>query len=234
MAVIRFDILTLFPDMIEPYLEDSILHRAQEKGLISVELHNWREFADDKHKHVDDRTFGGGSGMLLKVEPLYKQLKVIDALKPHDKKTRVIMMTPEGKPFTHKKAVEMAKKYDRIVLIAGRYEGFDARIEKFVDEKISIGPYVLSGGELPALTVLEAVSRQIPGVLGHSEEALSHETFVHGEEVGEYPQYTRPEVFETEDGKKLAVPKVLMSGNHKLIEEWRTKHRRKLGKTLTK
>lgn len=226
---LHFDILTLFPNMVEPYLNDSILKRAQEKKLIRVKLHNWREFSTNKHKHVDDRTFGGGSGMILQVEPIYKQLKAIKALKPkRDKKTRVIMMSPEGKPFTHKKAVELAKKYNRIVLIAGRYEGFDARVEKFVDEKISIGPYVLSGGELPALTIVEAVSRQIPGVLGHSEEALKHETFTGGEAVGEYPQYTRPESFVTDEGKTLKVPKVLLSGNHKKIEEWRLQHARKI------
>ena len=227
MKPLHFDILTLFPSMIEPYLQDSILKRAQEKGLVSIKLHNWREFADDKHKHVDDRTFGGGSGMLLKVEPIYKQLKVIDALKA-DKKTRVILLSPEGKPFNHKKAVDLSKKYDRIVLVAGRYEGFDARIEKFIDEKVSIGPYVLSGGELPALTILEAVTRQIPDVLGHSEEALKHETFTSWEAVGEYPQYTRPEAFVTDEGKTLKVPKVLLSGNHKLIEEWRKKNQRSI------
>lgn len=228
MNKIHFDILTLFPNMVEPYLNDSILKRAQEKNLISVKLHNWRAFAGDKHKHVDDRTFGGGSGMLLKVDPIYKQLKAINALKPHDNKTRVIMLSPDGKPFNHKKAVDLAKKYDRIVLIAGRYEGFDARVEKFIDEKVSAGPYVLSGGELPALMILEAVARQIPGVLGHSEQALKHETFTGGEAVGEYPQYTRPEAFKTDEGKTLKVPKILLSGNHKKIQEWRGKHARKL------
>lgn len=229
MKPLHFDILTLFPNMIEPYFGDSILKRAQEKGAVEIKLHNWREFATDKHKHVDDRTFGGGSGMLLKVEPIYQQLKAINALKPkRDKKTRVIMLSPKGKPLTHKKAVDLSKKFDRIVLIAGRYEGFDARVEKFVDEKISIGPYVLSGGELPALVVLEAVTRQLPGVLGHSEEALKHETFTGGEAVGEYPQYTRPETFNTDEGKTLKVPKVLLSGNHKKIEEWRAKHQRKI------
>lgn len=227
MPKIHFDILTLFPGMVEPYLQDSILKRAQEKELVSVKLHDWRAFAADKHKHVDDTVYGGGSGMLLKVEPLVAQLQALDVLK-HDRKTRVIMMSPDGKTFNHKQAVRLATKYDRIVLIAGRYEGFDARIEEFVDEKMSIGPYVLSGGELPALVIMEAVSRQIPGVLGHSEEAVANETFADGAKVGEYPQYTRPEVYVAPDGRELKVPEVLRSGDHAKIKAWREEHKKKL------
>lgn len=227
MSKIHFDILTLFPHMIEPYLQDSILKRAQEKDLVSVKLHDWRNYATDKHKHVDDTVYGGGSGMLLKVDPLVAQLQAIDALKSR-RKTRVILMSPDGKKFNHKQAVRLANKYDRIVLIAGRYEGFDARIEEFVDEKMSIGSYVLSGGELPALVIMEAVSRQIPGVLGHSEQAVANETFADGASVGEYPQYTRPETYIAPDGTEMKVPDILLSGDHAKIAAWREEHKKKL------
>lgn len=227
MPKIHFDILTLFPGMIGPYLQDSILKRAQEKGLVSVKLHDWRQFAMDKHKHVDDTVYGGGSGMLLKVEPLVEQLKALGVLK-HGRKTRVIMLSPDGKRFNHKQAVRLASKYDRIVLVAGRYEGFDARIEQFVDEKLSIGPYVLSGGELPALVVVEAVARQVPGVLGHSEEAVANETFADNSTTGEYPQYTRPETYIAPDGTEMKVPDVLLSGDHAKIKAWREANKKKI------
>jgi len=228
MSKVHFDILTLFPHMIEPYLQDSILKRAQEKDLISVKLHDWRAFANDKHNRVDDNVYGGGTGMLLKVEPIVAQLKAIDALK-HGRKTRVILLSPDGKKFNHKQAVRLASKYERIVLIAGRYEGFDHRVKEFVDETMSIGPYVLSGGELPALTIVEAVSRQIPGVLGHSEQAVANETFADGATVGEYPQYTRPEVYIAPDGTELKVPDILLSGDHAKIAAWREENKKKLG-----
>lgn len=220
----KFDILTLFPNLVEPYLQDSILKRAIENDLIKVSLYNWRDFADDKHKTVDDKPYGGGAGMLLKVDPIYKQLKNINAL-GGDGKTRVVMMTPEGKQFTQKEA-ERLSKYDRVVILSGRYEGFDARVEDFIDEKISIGPYVLAGGELPALIVTEAISRHIPGVIGH-EDALKDETFSHGEDYAEYPQYTRPEVFIDDEGKEKKVPEVLLSGDHKKIEEWKEENQRR-------
>lgn len=221
----QFDILTLFPETIKPYLNESILMRAQENGLIDIKLHNWREYAEDKHKHVDDKPFGGGAGMLLKVEPIYKQLKAIDAI-DHDDRTRVIMLSPDGKQFTQDEAKRLSE-YDNLVLLAGRYEGFDARVEEYIDEKISIGPYVLAGGELPAVIVTEAVARHIPGVVGH-DEALKDETFSHGEDYGEYPQYTRPEVFVDDEGNEMKVPDVLISGDHKKIENWKKQHKRKL------
>lgn len=221
----QFDILTLFPETISPYLSESILKRAQENDLIKVNLYNWREYAEDKHKQVDDKPYGGGAGMLLKVEPIYKQLKAIGAI-DRDDKTRVIMLSPDGKQFDQKEA-ERLSKYDRLVLIAGRYEGFDARIEEFVDEKISVGPYVLAGGELPAMIVTEAVARHIPGVVGH-DDALKDETFSHSENYGEYPQYTRPEVFVDDEGKEMKVPDVLVSGDHKKIEEWKEENQKKI------
>lgn len=214
----QFDILTLFPNLIEPYLSDSILKRAIEQKLIDVNLYNWREFAEDKHSQVDDKPYGGGAGMLLKVEPIYKQLKAIDAIKRNDK-TRIIMMSPDGKQLTQEKAKELST-YDRLVILSGRYEGFDKRVEDYIDEKISIGPYVLAGGELPSLILTEAVARNVPQVLGH-EDATKDETFSHGEDYKEYPQYTRPEVFIDEEGKEKQVPEVLLSGDHKKIEQWK-------------
>ncbi len=214
----QFDILTLFPNLIEPYLSDSILKRAIENKLIDVNLYNWREYATDKHSQVDDKPYGGGAGMLLKVEPIYKQLQAINAI-DRDEKTRVIMMSPDGEKLTQKKAEELSK-LDRVVFLCGRYEGFDHRVEDYIDEKISIGDYVLAGGELPSLITMEAIARHLPGVLGH-DDAMKDETFSHGEEYKEYAQYTRPEVFIDDEGKEKKVPEILLSGDHGKIEEWK-------------
>jgi len=220
----QFDILSLFPNLIKPYLQESILKRAIENGHISVGIYDWREYTEDKHRTADDKPYGGGAGMLLKVGPIYKQLKAIDAY-PHEEKTRVIMMAPDGAQLTQAKAKELSE-YDRLVILSGRYEGFDARVENFVDEKISIGPYVLAGGELPALITVEAVARHLLGVLGH-EEAMKDETFAYGKDYIEYPQYTRPEVFTTDEGEEMQVPEVLLSGDHKKVEEWKKRHSQK-------
>lgn len=232
----QFDILTLFPDLIHFYAEESILGRAQQKGLISIAAHNFRDDTKDRQKHVDDRPYGGGPGMILQVQPIYDCLKKIKALKHKNitagKKTKILLMDPAGKKFDQRMA-EKFSKLDRLVLICGRYEGFDARIHKLIDERISVGDYVLAGGELPALTIVEVVSRLIPGVLGN-EESLNEETFsfkknnkikhsqlttFNSQLSKEYPQYTRPEDF-----RGWKVPKVLLSGDHKKIEEWRKKN----------
>ncbi|MBI5731994.1 MAG: tRNA (guanosine(37)-N1)-methyltransferase TrmD [Candidatus Magasanikbacteria bacterium] len=218
----RFDILTIFPKIIKDYSSESILKRGQKKGLIKIEAHDFRRFARDKHRKVDDAPYGGGAGMVLKVEPIYCCLESLGLVKNNknirkrDEKVKVIILDPAGKKFDQKMAGRYAK-LDRLVLICGRYEGFDERVYKFVDEKISIGDYVLSGGELPALVVTEAVARLVPEVLGNPE-SLKEETF---EGFVEYPQYTRPENF-----SGLKVPKVLLSGYHKKIEEWRRKKSR--------
>ncbi|MFA5762375.1 MAG: tRNA (guanosine(37)-N1)-methyltransferase TrmD [Bacilli bacterium] len=214
----RFDIVTIFPDIIYNYSSESILKRAQKAGLINISAHNFRDFTTDKQRHVDDRPFGGGAGMVLQIQPIYDCLKNIKAEKGKNKKTKIIIMDPAGKKFNQRMA-EKFSKLDRLVLICGRYEGFDERIYKLADEKISVGDYILSGGELPALTIIESVSRLIPGVLGN-EESLSEES--HGEKTNfkiEYPQYTRPEDF-----MGLKAPKILLSGDHKKIEKWRKKH----------
>lgn len=241
--MIQFDILTLFPEIVYQYSKESILGRALKKQVIKISAHNFREDTKDKHARVDDRPYGGGAGMILQIQPIYDCLKRIKALK--NKKTKnkikVILMDPAGKKFDQRMA-EKFSKLDRLVLVSGRYEGFDARIHKLVDERISVGDYVLAGGELPALTIVEAVSRLIPGVLGN-EESLKEETHNKKHPISnieypkkskiqklkiensnlkishEYPQYTRPENFM---GQK--VPKVLLGGDHKKIEEWRKKN----------
>ena len=219
--MLQFDILTIFPESIKPYFNTGILFQAQKKKKIKVNVHNLRDWATDQHRSVDDRPFGGGPGMIFKIEPIYR---AINDLKK--KNCRVIVFAAKGKPFCQKKA-KILTKYQQLILICSRYEGVDERVPKYIaDEEISIGPYVLSGGEVPALVVVEAVSRLIPGVIG-KEESLIDESF-NQEKVLEYPQYTRPEIFKPVRTKKWKVPKVLLSGNHQKIKEWREKHRQKI------
>ncbi|MDD5344487.1 MAG: tRNA (guanosine(37)-N1)-methyltransferase TrmD, partial [Smithella sp.] len=217
----KFDILTIFPDIFENYFNASIIKRAQEKKIIKIKVHNFRSFTADKHKKVDDKPYGGGPGMILKIEPLYNALTKLKFF-PKTKNQKIILFTPEGKKFDQKMARRLSK-LERIILICGRYEGVDARIDKFIDEKISIGDYVLTGGELPAMILTDAITRLIPGVI--ASESLKEESFGDSELTTEYPQYTRPEVFTFKDKfskiKKLIVPKELLSGNHQKIEKWR-------------
>lgn len=203
----RFDIITIFPEIFNSYINESIMKRAREKGLITIETHDLREYTSDKHRKVDDSPYGGGPGMVLKVEPIFKAVQKVKMIKK-GKKARVILFSTRGQKLDAKTAKRLSK-YDQLILICGRYEGVDERVaEKIADEEISIGDYVLSGGELPALVLTEAVARFIPGVLGKYESL---------EDVkGSYPTYTKPEVF-----KKWKVPPVLLSGNHKKIDEWR-------------
>jgi tRNA (guanine37-N1)-methyltransferase len=223
----RFDILTLFPPMFGGYLGESIIKRAITAGHLDVRVHNLRDWsADPKHHKVDDRPFGGGPGMVMMVEPFYRALK---ALRPRrTKKTRVILMSAKGKLFTHADAVRLAK-YQRVILLCGHYEGVDERVvENLCDEELSIGEYVLTGGELPALVIMDAVARHVPGVLGKAE-SLSQES--HTEEgLTEYPQYTRPEVFVPKRGTKWPVPEILLSGDHQKIATWRQTQRKKTQK----
>lgn len=206
----RFDILTIFPKMLDSYLSESILKRAQEKKLIKIAAHDIRAFSKDKHRKVDDRPYGGGAGMVMTFQP------IADAVKKVKKaKSRVILFSTRGKVFTNEDAKRLTK-YSQLIFICGRYEGVDERVAEFVaDEEISLGDYVLTGGELGAAIVIDAVSRQIPGVLGKVESLEENQ--------GSYPVYTKPEVIKF-GGKKLSVPKVLTEGNHKLIEEWREKN----------
>ncbi|MBP8590999.1 tRNA (guanosine(37)-N1)-methyltransferase TrmD [Candidatus Shapirobacteria bacterium] len=222
-------ILTLFPKMFAGPFGESIVKRAQEKGLVEIKIHNLRQWAIDKRGTVDDRPYGGGTGMVLRIEPLYNALKELtnDWSKKNQK---TILLTPRGKTFNQKKARQLAKLQE-IILICGHYEGFDERIKKFVDEEISLGDFVLTGGEIPAMAITDAVVRLLPGVL-KKEEASQIESFSPGlkkissrlskpdfELLAEYPQYTRPEKF-----LGLKVPKALLSGDPKKIKEWQERH----------
>ncbi|OGL62986.1 tRNA (guanosine(37)-N1)-methyltransferase TrmD [Candidatus Uhrbacteria bacterium RIFCSPHIGHO2_01_FULL_47_10] len=216
MKKLQFDILTIFPDMIDSYAKESILGRAQKAKLIDVRAHDLRAFTTDKHHKVDDTPYGGGPGMIMKVEPFDLALKKIKK----GKKARVIFTAANGKTFSQADARRLAK-YDQVIFLCGRYEGIDQRVEdNLVDETFSIGNYVLTGGELPALVMTDVIARNIPGVLG-AEASLDKES--HTEEgYLEYPQYTKPEKY-----KKWSVPEILLSGDHKKIETWREEQSKK-------
>ncbi|WMJ76289.1 MULTISPECIES: tRNA (guanosine(37)-N1)-methyltransferase TrmD [unclassified Sedimentibacter] len=204
----RFDIVTLFPELIDIYTRSGIIGRAVENGMFEIGINYLRDYSEDKHKKVDDYPYGGGPGMLLKPEPMFKAL---DSIKKHN--SYIIYLSPKGNLFSQKKAKELSEK-EHIVLIAGHYEGIDQRIiDKYVDEEISMGDYVLTSGELPALMIVDAVGRLLPGVLGSDESSVEES---HSNNLLEYPQYTRPESYLGMD-----VPDILLSGHHKKIEEWR-------------
>jgi len=219
-----FDIITIFPEIFSSFLKQSLIARAQKKRLIKVKVHNLRKWTCDVHQAVDDRPFGGGLGMVLKIEPIYKAVTDLKRKTKNEKrKTKVILFTPRGKKFNQKMAYQLSK-LDRVIMICGRYEGVDERVSKHIaDLELSIGDYDLMGGELPAMVVIETVSRLIPQVLGKPQ--LLKERITKEKGFIEYPQYTRPEVF-----RKWLVPKVLVSGNHKKIEEWRKKHQKVIEK----
>lgn len=218
----KIDILTLFPEMFKGPFDESILKRAQDEGLVEINIHNLRKWTKDKHKTVDDRPYGGGKGMVIRVDIVHDAISNFQFPISNEKKRKIILLTPQGKLFNQKKAIKLSK-LDQIVLIAGHYEGFDERIRKhLVDEEISIGDYVLTGGELPAMAIVDSVVRLLPGVL--DKEATEHESFSTTTEHGtpntllDYPTYTRPENF-----KDWQVPQILLSGNHAEIEKWRKK-----------
>jgi len=207
----RIDVLTLFPEMFESPLNYSILKRAQEQGIVAVAVTNIRDFATDKYRKVDDKPYGGGPGMVMMPGPLFDCFEHVQRLAPH--RGRVILLTPQGQRFDQAKARELAGE-DRLILIAGRYEGFDERIRVGLDaEQISIGDYVLNGGELAAMVIIDAVVRLLPGALG-DEDSAKDDSFSGG--LLEYPQYTRPEVF-----RDMKVPDILLSGDHAKIAQWR-------------
>ena len=205
----KFDVLTLFPEMFET-MKQSVIGRAIEKGLLEINLINIRDFSKDKHKKVDDTVYGGGAGMLMKPDVVYDAFKSVES-----EKSKVIYLSPQGKKLCQSKVEELAKQ-EHLILLCGHYEGIDQRvIDKIVDEEISIGDYVLTGGELPAMVLIDSVSRYIDGVI--TGESISEESFS-GEGLLEYPQYTRPEEFEG-----IKVPEVLQSGHHENINKWRRK-----------
>ena len=210
----RIDMVTLFPEMFLGPFGDSITKRAIESGILDIHYLNFRDYSFDKHHHVDDSPFGGGAGMVLKPEPLFRAVRALkEETKEYEGNRRVLLMDPSGPTFTQAKAKELAG-YDQLIFICGHYEGFDARItENLADEAISIGDYVLTGGELPAMVITDAVSRMLPGVLG-DEESAPTDSFYEG--LLEFPQYTRPREFEG-----MEVPEILLSGDHGKIREWR-------------
>lgn len=219
-----FHLLSIFPDIFESYLKEGMIKRAIDKKIITIKSHNLRHWTKDKHQSVDDTPYGGGAGMLMKIEPIYKALE--DIKKSNKKiakqKRAVILLAANGQSW-NQSLVKKYSKYKELIFICGRYEGVDARIEKFINAKISIGDYVLTGGELPALVMIDSISRLLPGVLGnqasHKDESYSETG------VLEYPQYTKPEVFNTK-GKNYKVPAVLLSGNHQKIKEWREQNKK--------
>ena len=209
----RIDVLTLFPRMFEGPLGESIIGKAREKGLLEINVSNFRDYSDNKHQTVDDYPYGGGAGMLLKVQPVYDNIKAIEAEAPETKK-RVILLDPAGKPFDQKMAEEFSTE-EHLVFICGHYEGYDERIRSLVTDEVSLGDYVLTGGELGAMVMIDATVRLLPEVLGNQTSA---QTDSHSTGLLEHPQYTRPAEF-----KGMKVPEVLMNGNHKLIEQWQLK-----------
>jgi len=225
--MMTFDIITIFPNLFNSYLKESFIKKAQQKQLIEINIHNLRDFTTDRHKTVDDRPFGGGLGMVLKVEPIYKAVKEIKEpvsakASARRRKSKIILFTPRGKKFNQQIAYKLSK-LSQIIMICGRYEGVDERVAKHIaDLELSIGDYDLMGGELPAMVVMETVARLIPGVLGKPE--LLKERITKEKGFIEYSQYTRPDMFSPRRGEKWRVPKVLLSGNHKKIEEWRKKN----------
>jgi tRNA (guanine37-N1)-methyltransferase len=212
----QFDILTIFPNIFDSYLNESFIKKASDKGILKINVHDLRKWTNNERKTVDDSPYGGGLGMVLKVEPIFKAIKEITKKK---KKTRIILFTPRGKTFNQKKAFQLSK-YDNLIFVCGRYEGVDERVATHIaDEELSIGEYDLMGGELPAMIVIETISRIIPNVLGKPSFLKERMTKKGG--FIEYPQYTRPEIFEPIKGKKWKVPSVLLSGHLKKIQEWR-------------
>lgn len=227
----RFDVITIFPELFEPFIKESLIAKARKKRLISIRAHNLRDWADDPHRTTDDSPYGGGLGMVMKVEPIFKAVSALKKLTVNRKqsvKRKTILFTPRGEKFTQKMAHEFSK-LDQLIMICGRYEGVDERVAKHIaDKEISIGDYVLMGGELPAMVVAEAVSRLVPGVVGKpeflKERSRKKEGFL------EYPQYTRPAEFKPKKGVVWKIPEVLLSGDHKKIEEWRKTRGKVIGK----
>jgi tRNA (guanine37-N1)-methyltransferase len=226
----KIDILTIFPGMFSGPLSESLIGKAQTKKIVDIKLHDIRSFTKDKHHTVDDKPFGGGPGMVMKVEPIYEALKHINALKtkadkPQTKKNRsfVIYMSPQGERLTHKLAAKLAE-YKHLVLLCGHYEGIDERVLRWVDKEVSIGDYVLTGGEIPAMVLVDCVVRQLPGVVKEAQ-SVSEDSFYNG--LLDYPHYTRPDIF-----LGAGVPKVLVSGHHENVRRYRMEQA--LLKTLSK
>ncbi len=219
----KYHIITIFPEIFSSYFSHSIIARAKKERKIDIEIHNLRKWSNNKQKNIDDTPYGGGAGMVLQVEPIYKALKEIA---PRKKKSRkIILSSAKGKTFNQKMAKNYSKELKEIIIICGRYEGVDERVKQFVDEEISIGNYVLTGGEIPAMAIVDSTTRLLPKVLGNKESIEDESHNISGQL--EYPQYTKPSSFKA-GSKSLNVPEILLSGNHKKIEAWRKKHKKKI------
>lgn len=236
----EIDIITVFPEVFYSFIDYSLLKRAQEERVLDIRIHNLRDFTTDLHRTVDDKPFGGGRGMVLKIEPIYKSVQSLklkskrtlggvqqgsqnQKLKVQDPKSKVILFSPRGKKFNQGMATNFSQ-LDQLIMVCGRYEAVDERVADYIaDEVISIGDYVLMSGDVAALVVLEAVARLVPGVVGKSQ-ALRENRLTKRGGFREYPQYTRPEVFKPEPGVEWKVPEVLLSGHHEKIKDWRKKH----------
>ena len=223
-------IITIFPEIFTSYFNESIIKRAQSKGAITIEIQDLREFTSDKHHTVDDTPYGGGAGMVMKIEPIYAALQKLTKQSLFGKlknlvnkpKRKIVLLSAKGQTWTQSTAANYSD-LDELILICGRYEGVDDRILHFIDEEVSIGDYVLTGGELGAMVMVDSIARLLPGVLGNE---ASHQDESHSEEgILEYPQYTKPPVF-VAGGEELAVPEVLLSGNHRAINDWRKANRK--------
>jgi tRNA (guanine37-N1)-methyltransferase len=225
----NFQIITIFPEMFDSYLKEGMVGRAVKEKIIKIKAHNLRDWTGDKHRSVDDSPYGGGAGMVLKAEPIVKALRALELRikkeelrKKGRKKVKIVLLSAKGKKWSQ----EMARKYsklDEVIFVCGRYEGVDERVLDFIDEEISIGDYVLTGGELGALVMIDSITRLLPGVLGNAESAKDESHSVKGQL--EYPQYTRPEIL-TIGRKKYKVPEVLLSGNHAEINKWREENKK--------
>lgn len=218
--MIQIDFLTIFPELIRPYTEGSIMKRAQDAGVVEFAFTNIRDFTEDKHRRVDDTPYGGGAGMVMQVAPIYRALQHVINDRTMQKKRRVILLSAKGKRFTQSDAQRL-KKYDHLVFICGRYEGVDERVAMHIaDEEMSIGDYVLTGGELGAMVIVDSVVRLLPHVLGNAESVIYESHTIEG--YREHPQYTKPENF-----NGWHVPEVLLSGNHQSVDIWREEHSKK-------
>ena len=208
----QFDIITIFPKIFKSYFSESIIKRAQKKKIINIKIHDLRKYTTNKHKTVDDRPYGGGPGMILKIEPIYKCLKNIK----RQKKSKVILLSPRGKTL-NQEMLKKLSKLKQLILISGHYEDIDVRIKKVIDKEISIGKYVLTGGEIPAMIIIDGITRLLPKTLGNTQSIKMETHYRKG--FIKHPQYTRPRNF-----KGMKVPKVLLSGNHKDIKKWQEKN----------
>ncbi|MEK7480537.1 MAG: tRNA (guanosine(37)-N1)-methyltransferase TrmD [Patescibacteria group bacterium] len=243
----RFDIITIFPNIFDSYIKESILGRAQKEKRVVIRAHDIRKFSRDKHRkarptgrwsygRVDDKPYGGGAGMVLQAEPILKAVEMI-LKKTTKQKVKIVLLSAKGKQFTQKMAYDWAKKYDQLILISGRYEGIDERVKTILSalggksDEISIGPYVLTDGDAAAMVIVSAVARLIPGVIAF--ESLKEESFFSMLLKAEYPHYTRPEILKWKD-KTYRVPKILLSGDHKKIKKWREKKRKNGGIDILK